>query len=279
MRIRIQEWLFDQLGLAIPIPGSLTLTIVAILVGIRLAVWESQRRGLAPELMISNLIWLLAFGFAGSRVVYWAEHSSWFDLPRLLAFWEGGLSLYGGFLGVTLGVFVTSSFGKREWLATSESCAPALAGGLFIARVGCFLNGCDFGVPSTVQWAVQYPMASPAYQLHLKNGLLVAGASLSQPVHPTQLYEAAFGLLLLAVLWAPVWSALSVGSKLFGWVAAYSLFRFAVEGVREHSSPLVLGTLTVGQYWSIAFFIVATVALLRLHSSSWGALIPRACRR
>ncbi len=258
--------------MAIPVPGSLTLTIVAILVGIRLAVSESHRQRLAPELLTSNMTWLLAFGFAGSRVGYWAEHSSASDLPRLLSFWEGGLSLYGGFLGVTLGVFVTSSFGNRDWLATAESCAPALAGGLFIGRIGCFLNGCDFGVPTALPWGVQYPIESPAYQLHLQNGLITAGAPLSQPVHPTQLYESAFGLVVLAALWMPAWSALSVGSKLFGWVAAYSLFRFAVEGVREHSSPLVFGAFTVGQCWSIAFFMIGAVGLLRLHADSWGAL-------
>ena len=67
------------------------MTIVAMLVGIRLAVRESQRRRLAPDLLASNLMWLLAFALAGSRVAYWVEHSSWSELPKLLAFWEGGM--------------------------------------------------------------------------------------------------------------------------------------------------------------------------------------------
>ena len=274
MRTRIEEWVADLVGVGVLIPGSLTLMIVAILIVIRLAVGESRRHQLAPELLINNLVWLLAFGLAGGRVFYWSEHSSWSDLPKLLAFWEGGMSLYGGFLGVTIGVFAASCFGRRDWLATADCCAPALAVGLFIGRIGCFLNGCDFGVQTAVPWAVRYPIASPAYQLHAESGVIAAGATLSLPVHPTQLYEAIFGLVLLAVLRTPAARALSTGSKLFGWLGAYSLCRFGVEGLREHSSPLLFDIFTAGQFWSIAFFVVATAALLRLHVASWRALLP-----
>ena len=265
MRTRLDEWLVDTIGVGGVVPGSLTLLVVAMLVGIQMAVRASRRHSIAPELLASNLMWLIAFGLLGGRFVYWAEHSPWLDLPTLFAFWEGGLSLYGSFAGVAVGVFAVSAFGRRDWRATSECCVPALAVGLFVGRVGCFLNGCDFGVPTAVPWGVRYPIASAAYRLQMENGLVTSGAPLSLSVHPTQLYEALFGLMLLGVLVMPAWRRLAPGSRFFGWVAAYSLCRFAVEGLRAHTSPLVLDALTIGQCWSVAFFLIAVTALWRLH--------------
>ena len=66
-----------------------------------------------------------------------------------------------------------------------------------IARIGCFLNGCCFGVVSNLPWAVRYPLFSEAHLYQISRGqtnLLVP-----LPVHPTQLYEA-LGVLVSVVL-------------------------------------------------------------------------------
>ena len=81
-----------------------------------------------------------------------------------------------------------------------DAIAPSIAGILFFSRLGCFIGGCDFGAPSRLPWAVRFPIGTAAFRAQLDRGQIGAGRLLSLPVHPTQLYEAAAGLLLLAVL-------------------------------------------------------------------------------
>ena len=47
---------------------------------------------------------------------------------------------------------------------------------IFIAKIGCFLDGCCIGTPTNLPWGVTFP------------GTTVA-------VHPVQLYESAYGLI------------------------------------------------------------------------------------
>lgn len=264
MRTRIQEWLLEQLGWAIPVPGSLTLLVVAVIVGIYVTVREGRRRGLSTDLVTGNLAWLIAFGFAGSRVFFWAEHAGLPGAPPLFSFWEGGLSLYGAVLGAAVGAIVASRFGDRQWMETLDGCLPGFAVGLVIGRIGCFLNGCDFGVTTALPWAVRYPPGSAAYELHVATGLVDAGDRLSAPVHPTQLYEAAFGLLLLAIVALAPWRKLHPSSAILSAVAAYSIFRFGIEALREPTAALVAGVLTVGQTWSVVVLALAVgLALAR----------------
>lgn len=68
--------------------------------------------------------------------------------------------------------------------ATIAAATPALAIGHAIGRIGCLLVGDDYGIPSTLPWAIAFPQGLPPTDV---------------PVHPTQIYEAV-ALLPIAVL-------------------------------------------------------------------------------
>lgn len=103
------------------------------------------------------------------------------DCFAALAFWQGGLTFYGGLLAAApLGLW----FARRKGLGvlrTGDLAAPALFLGLAIGRVGCFLNGCCYGAPTDGALGAAFP-------------------GLAQPRHPTQLYESAIALALFALL-------------------------------------------------------------------------------
>ena len=42
------------------------------------------------------------------------------------------------------------------WLM-SDVAAPAVAIGIAIGRIGCFLNGCCYGAVCELPWAVRFP--------------------------------------------------------------------------------------------------------------------------
>ena len=101
---------------------------------------------------------------------------------------DSGYVLYGGIITSAVVMFAFArSRGVDRIGAMFDYAAPALAVGLVIGRLGCFFEGCCYGVATSMPWGVGYPVGHPA------------GDAL---VHPVQLYEVAFALLALgAVCW------------------------------------------------------------------------------
>ena len=137
-----------------------------------------------------------------ARAVYLATNPElWTGASSLLRLEGGGLVAYGGYLGgVAVGYLGCRARGV-DFLRFADCVAPSLAFGLMSARLGCFMNGCDFGAVTEGWWGVSFPAGSLAHSHHVAGGLVASGAAVSLPVHATQLYAAAFGLVLGVVLW------------------------------------------------------------------------------
>ncbi|MGC4005305.1 MAG: prolipoprotein diacylglyceryl transferase [Pirellulales bacterium] len=56
-----------------------------------------------------------------------------------------------------------------------DLAAPSMALGQALGRIGCFMNGCCFGGPCELPWAVTFPEQSPAFVQELENGQLYPG--------------------------------------------------------------------------------------------------------
>jgi len=98
---------------------------------------------------------------------------------------DGGYVWYGGLLLATAVLWVRSRGGRVDRAALADTAAPGVAFGILVGRVGCFLGGCCYGSETEVAWAVRFPSGA---------------ASELGAIHPVQLYDATFGLLLLALL-------------------------------------------------------------------------------
>jgi phosphatidylglycerol:prolipoprotein diacylglycerol transferase len=133
--------------------------------------------------------------------------------------------------------------------------------------VGCLLYGCDYGKPTEASWAVRFPDGSPAWQDHVATRGLPADASLSLPVHPTQLYEAlGAAALFVGLLWLRARRRYS-GQVFLAWVIGYGLFRPVVELFRDDKQRGGLGPLSTSQLIGI---LAASVGI---------ALLPALARR
>src|SRR5207244_7465771 len=93
---------------------------------------------------------------------------------------------------------------------TMELTAAPLALGYALGRVGCFLVNDDYGIPSTLPWAMKFPRGLPPTtvgeltNLHVTTfpaGTNLADSSTLVAVHPTQIYETALMMLAFAWLW------------------------------------------------------------------------------
>jgi phosphatidylglycerol:prolipoprotein diacylglycerol transferase len=225
---------------------------------------ECQRLGFKREYSGDVILGAVLGGIIGAKLWYAGLHG----VETLLR--RDGLVYYGGFVGGTLGVIGVSLWRRVPIRWTAHLAAPALAAGYAIGRVGCFVVGDDYGVPTTLPWGVRFPEGAPpstAAVMQREFGVPIPegmdpGTVLA--VHPTQLYEVAAMLVVFALLWR--WRTAAKGT---GWLfGVYLVFagieRFLVEILRAKDDR-VLGVLTLAQAFSIVLILIG-VSLI----AAWG---------
>jgi prolipoprotein diacylglyceryltransferase len=126
-------------------------------------------------------------------------------------------------------------------------------------RTGCFIAGCDYGLPTAHAWGVRFPPGSLTALDHARRGFVPPGAP-SLPVHPTQLYEAALGLLAAALAAVPLVCSRRDGRAFVIFLSVYAIGRFAIEFLRGDRDRGVALALSTGQWVSVA--IIGALGLL-----------------
>ena len=240
---------------------------LGIILGWALAFRWARADGLPVKRLkvVTTVAVLGALFFA--RVLFLATNpQAWVGPGSLLDFEGGGLVAYGGYLGGFLVGYLGCRSQGIEFLRFMDHVAPCLAFGLMFARLGCFLNGCDYGPVTELPWGVEFPAGSLAHSQHVGLGLVGPGAVSSLPVHPTQLYAAVFGLLLGSGLVAAR-NRLRVrfrGQLFIAFLVLYAAFRFVVEFLRDDPGRGALAGLSTSQWISIGVLVVlAPVAVRR----------------
>jgi phosphatidylglycerol---prolipoprotein diacylglyceryl transferase len=232
---------------------------------------ELRRRGLDEEYAADVVIGAVVGGLIGAKLWYVA-------LTGESLFSRGGFVWYGGFAGGVLGVLFNSWRRRVPIAFTAELVAPALTLGYAIGRVGCFLVGDDYGIPSTLPWAVTFPFGLPATtvanltQFHVT---FPAGANPSQlvAVHPTQVYETALMLLATAWLWKHRDHRHTAG-WLFGcYLLIAGVERFAIEFLRAKDDRVLHG-FTIAQATSLGMIAVGAYVVQRLRTPSVASVQP-----
>jgi phosphatidylglycerol:prolipoprotein diacylglycerol transferase len=172
----------------------------AILAALADAAWNAKRDGLNMRMTYWASVLAIVLGLWGGYllgfVYYGTDGRPW----AWLRFWSGGEAQYGGLLAGALAVTVYLRIRKQPFLRYADGMAPAVALGVAIGRIGCFLNGDDFGTLTQLPWGVGFPPGTEAYEDHLARGWIVPGADYSLAVHPVQLYSSLLALALFVVL-------------------------------------------------------------------------------
>lgn len=285
------------------------LIAAGLAVGIAMGAREARRRGLDVGRVLDFAFWGTVVGLVASRVTYALVNAGTFaraclgtddlgeprrwptilwDCTRIVHVWEGGLVFYGGVVG---GALVAIAFARRErWSlgVLGDVFAPGIAAGHALGRLGCLAAGCCFGkLSGNEHWGVSFPRQSVAFDELASLGALPDGATMTPPLHPTQLYEAVGEAAICALLLVlrPRLRA-RPGALVLIYLALYAVLRFIVELFRgdvarrfivELATPrlaALLGVpvaepvlLSVGQVTSLALLIVCAVVLVRRRAS------------
>lgn len=162
--------------------------------------WSAIQMKLPRAAVVAALTIGLVSAICGARLWHAALHAAaYHEQPALLIRinW-GAFGLHGLLLGGLLGGWLSCCWLRlrSDLLADAITLPVALA--LILIRLGCWLNGCCFGLPTTGPWAVTFPVGSLPHAAQL---LSVPGVPLQAPhaLHPTQLYEIGGILLALAL--------------------------------------------------------------------------------
>lgn len=217
--------------------------------------WQPQW---VDDVIFYGVIGTIAGGRLGYMLFYGTDQLLANPLS-IFRIWEGGMSFHGGLIGVVIGLWL---FGRRHGVpfwAVADFVAPLVPPGLFAGRIGNFINGELWGRPTDLPWGVQLPCAR--FGEFCRD--LPAGSAWSQPLHASQLYEAALeGLALFVILW--IFSArprprMAV-SGLF--LLSYGVFRFLVELIRlpdAHIGYLAFGWVTMGQVLTVPMILLGAL--------------------
>ena len=160
-------------------------TVLAVGVASRWAVKD----GFDSDLFTDLGFWGILAGVVGARLEYVRVNSAQFqDLGQMINVRDGGLVFYGGLIAVLVTFVIIVKRRKLPMLKVLDIMAPLIPLGIVFGRLGCFAAGCCYGRQTDVAWAVRFP----------ENPLTPVPAGI--PLHPTQLYEVAYGALLFGLL-------------------------------------------------------------------------------
>ncbi len=157
-----------------------------------------------------------------------------------------GLVFLGGVIGGTIAILIYIWIKKLPVWKIGDIAAPALAMGAAIGRVGCFFNGCCYGVLTTLPLGVNF---------------------FDLPRHPTQIYSSIYNLFIFSVVWGIREKVEKDGFLLWLYILLYSFFRFLIEFIRVN--PDFIWIFSRSQLATAVLFVIALFVLGRIYKFNY----------
>jgi phosphatidylglycerol:prolipoprotein diacylglycerol transferase len=240
---------------------------IAFFLGIGLAMREARLAGEDPQRILDLAFYVVIAALVGAKLVWIAGHLDAYRAAgagEWLRVWQGGLSFWGGFVTAALVAGVYLWRHRLPVARVADMAAPALAAGLVAAELGCLAAGCDYGRPTRLPVGLVFTdfrsLAPPGV-----------------PLHPTQLYGAAWALILLVVLLLAKRRRRAAGGPRTGQLALLALAgvglgHFVIEFFRGDPRPMLAdGLLSASQPLELGLGTAALALWWRRRSRDRGA--------
>jgi phosphatidylglycerol---prolipoprotein diacylglyceryl transferase len=247
-----------------PIHSYGLMLAASFLFGIWFAGRRAKKNNLDPQVISDVGFYVILASIIGARLYYVMLHFEEFkdDLLSIVNPFHagnlgiGGLVMFGGFMGALLAGVLYFKIKKHPFLPYADAIAPTIGFGIFLTRIGCFLNGCCYGGPTGSSTGVSFPTNSPAGAYQHEGHFAT--------LYPSQLFESAGGLLIaIIVLLVGRKKSIVTGLQFYLTGILYSLLRFLVDFTRFYTPKEHIGTLSHNQIFCILFFILFSGLLLK----------------
>jgi phosphatidylglycerol---prolipoprotein diacylglyceryl transferase len=208
----------------------------------------------AADLAVHVWIGLILGARVGEALFYnwqqWAADPIW--VFRIVS---GGISSHGAVLGTALTVWLYAKRRSLPWLEVTDRLVPSFAAGAIVHRIANLFNSEIVGKPTDGTWGVRFPFFDQVMDGPFR--------------HPSQLYEAALGVVVVCCAWAADrhWAReqrpRGIVTGITG--SVYFAGRFLVELAKEpQPSETLTGALNMGQLLSLP--LLAAGLLVTWHS-------------
>ncbi len=210
------------------------------------------------------LFWIMVSGLLGARVAYVLSDIGQFmrNPVEIIMLWKGGLIYYGGFLGSGIALIIFARRHREDIQGLLDFVVVSVPLAHFFGRIGCFLNGCCYGKIWHGPFGVRFPAGSYAWYKHVDLEKISKFTAESLPVHPVQLYESGFNLMVyFLLLWAYTHRDRNKSGRILAlYCFTYPPGRFLLEFLRGDHEIFIMG-LTVSQVTSLFLIVLGLVAL------------------
>lgn len=213
------------------------LVALGFLAGLITAVRYAGKDGINPNVIYDLFIYIVIASITGARLFYVVQFFPQFkrDPISMLYVNQGGLVFLGGLIFAIAVVLTYVRYHKVKLWKLLDVLSPATAIGYAIGRIGCYLNGCCYGI---VMFGVQ---------------------------QPTQIYSSMAGLVIFMIL-AGLYKKKKYDGQIFlTGLTLYSIYRFLIEFIRF--SPVHYLSLTPSQLIVVVIFILSAFTLWKKNST------------
>jgi phosphatidylglycerol:prolipoprotein diacylglycerol transferase len=229
-------------------------TAVGFLIGARLLLGDTRRRGIADDVMYAILTRAAIGAVIGARTVYVVNHWSDYESPvEWMRVWEGGISLLGGITGALVAATPLVRRHGQRFFPLMDLVAPWLPLGIAIGRIGDLVIADHLGEPTSSPLGFRCP------------DVVDVGRTVGSPcppgevVHLTAGYDLVIALVVAVVLIALRGRSLRSGTRTLLFGILYGAGRFTFDFMRADDRRWGL---TGSQWTALAVVGIATALLL-----------------
>lgn len=187
-----------------PIRSYGVLLVIGVIVAVHLARKRATSFGIDKEKIWDSSMWMVLPGILGARIVYIVQFWDHYKLhpEELYSIRFEGLTSFGGLIFGFLGFLVWQRFSKVPFWSFLDTVGVPVLVAQAIGRIGCLLNGCCYGRPTTAWYGVEFHgLKEPHVPAQIVDTLLMlAGALVITVIEKKRnlLSGSSFGMFLIA---------------------------------------------------------------------------------
>ena len=250
---------FDKIAFALG-PFAIRWYALAYIFGLVLGWWFCISLTRRPPFVVKQVeiddlfVWVTLGVLIGGRLGFVLLYQPGYYAENIIEVfqpWKGGMAFHGGLIGVIAAVYLYARKNSKDFWPLADLLAAATPIGLFLGRIGNFINGELWGRVTVLPWGMIFPEAG------------------NEARHPSQLYQAGLeGLVLFIILIFLIFrrDALCRPGLIGGtFLAGYGVLRSVGEIFREQThfvDQIPLG-ITWGQLLSSIMFLLGSLIVIR----------------
>ena len=239
------------------------LLVIAFYVSLYFLIIETKKKGIdtqtlnrgypsSGQTILDIALLIIVSGVLGGKLAYIILNlPSYIKNPLDINLWRGGFIFTGGFVLSLAAVFMYTKKKKISFLSTTDLFIPYVALGQAIGRIGCFLNGCCYGRPTTF-------FIGRVFKLNSSAGYHYGAL----PLHPVQLYSSFFLFVLFLFLKKTRANRKFEGEALLLYLILYPSFRFFMDFLRGDRLETIFYHLNIFQIICIGIVILASAVFM-----------------